>query len=172
MLPPRDVDIQAELMRIVHETLNTIGLPHFLVDGALIHIVRDGKLMPYNQDIDFACYAEEIRPMMAIIKRRFLSSGFDVRAYKKNTRISLYKHGELVSIQGYVLKGKFRYLKNKRIPARYFANKESVCFRGIEYDAPMVNKYLSWKYSDWKKPYDGNTKNKKYLNKRKLVGHV
>lgn len=171
MLPPRDTHVQLAVMEEAHAILDNVGLRHWLVDGALIHVVRDKKLKPYNQDIDYACYAEDIAPLSLELRKQFLLAGYAVRAKKRNTRLDCWKHGEMVSIQGYIGGGKFRWMKNKRIPARYFENDEIVEFNGVSYNAPMISKYLSWKYSNWKKPYKGDTKNKCYLNKKRLVGH-
>lgn len=170
LLPPRNVEVHAEIMAEAHHIMNMTCLYHLLVDGALVCIYRDGALLDHNQDIDFACYAEDIKPKMAELKYRFMNEGYDVRAFKDNTRLNAYKNGEAVSIQGYVKKGKFRYLKNKKIPDRYFVSSEELLFKGITYPVPMIEKYLSWKYSNWKKPYTGDTKNKCYLNKKRLVG--
>ncbi len=173
MLPPRNVKIQAEVLKESHAILDKAGLRHWLVDGTLIVIVRDKKLQPYNQDTDFACYAEDIQPIMKRLRKMFLEAGYTVRAYKNDTRLDTYKNGEMISVQGYVKKkGKFRWLKNKKIPERYFENEETIEFEGVTYRTPSINKYLKWKYTNWKVPYTGNTKNKCYLNKKKLVGHV
>jgi len=171
MLPPRNVDIQLELMEESHDIMDYIKLKHWLIDGALLCIYRDGKLLNHNQDIDWAVYSEDIQSRMTELKYMFLEEDYAVRAFKENTRLNAYKKGEMVSIQGYGLKKKhpgFRFMKKYCIPVEMFEKSELIEFNGFTYMAPAIELYLSRKYSNWKKEYSGDTKNKKYLNKKVL----
>lgn len=171
--PPRNVEVQEMLMRSVHEILNGFNIDHWLGGGELLCIYRDNRLLAHNQDIDFIVRSEEFAPLCNKIKSMCLKYGFDTRAFKNNTRLSLMWKEEMASIEGYSLKGKYRWLKNRRVPARYFEAEGLIAFNGQVYRCPSpVEKYLSWRYSNWKKEYSGNSKYRhKYINKRKLMGH-
>lgn len=171
MLPPRNVKIQQETMKEVYCEANT-HLDLWLVDGTLCTIYRDGKRQPYDQDTDFACRAEDLVEEIDALKDIFMARGYDVRAEKNNTRLNMWKNGEMVSLQGYVKKKKYpkyRFLKKNRVHVDYFEHENYLVFDGITYRVPWkIEKYLAMRYSNWKVPYTGNTKNKKYLNKRGL----
>lgn len=170
-MPPRNTVIQAEMMQKAHEILKKYGLKHWLSGGELVNIYRDGKLQPHNQDIDFACFAEDIIPLCNKLIKIFIQNGFDTRAIKNNSRLNVYYMNEHTSIQGFYLKGKYRWLKQRKIPAKYFSD-GMIAYNGIIYPClSPIEKYLSWRYLNWKKEYKGNTKKRnKYINKKKLMG--
>ncbi len=172
LLPPRDTFVQACMMENVSMYLDKVGFLHWLGGGELVCIFRDGKLLPHNQDIDFMCYAEDMKEACEDLKKYFLDKGYAVRASKGNTRLDVFKQGELVSLEGYVKKGKYRWLKNRKVPCRFFETPAYVSLNGMLYLAPgPIEEYLSWRYSNWKKEYSGDSKKRdKYINKKKLMG--
>jgi hypothetical protein len=167
---PRNVLTQEYLMQLVHSNLD---MKHWLADGALLCIYRNGRLLTHNRDVDILVDAKDIARQITELKRIFIKCGCAVRAMKQNTRLNVFYKGELVSIEGYERRGKFMVKKNRRVPVRYFGD-GTIEFNGVTYPClTPIEKFLSWRYLHWKNEYTGNpSKRTAYINKKKLMGKI
>lgn len=168
---------RAEIMEEVHNICAAAGLRHWLAMSALLGIYRDGHLLKRDEDVDFYCFSHELIPIIDMLSEKFMDAGYSVRCYRDKGRLLVFKDGEEAALMGHRTKGGKAYFKKRSIPVTYFSDTK-IEYNGVVYPCmgPTggsgysygIEKYLTWHYCNWKKPYYGNPEDRdNYMRKHK-----
>ncbi|MBB4823652.1 hypothetical protein HNO89_000872 [Sporosarcina luteola] len=147
------------------------GLAHFLDEknytyylnfGTLLGIVREGRLLPWDDDIDITVLAKDITDyaFRAEIQHFFKQYAIDAVFHMKVSDeelvgIDIDLESEIVlpftiSIDLARVKGEYIHLPIDKIPSQYFEQKDTIYLDGVPLFAPYPSKqYLTYVYNDW-----------------------
>ena len=167
-------------LRILHDVtieLENASIPYWLEGGTLLGIIRENRLLPWDNDMDISMYKIDQRKLLQImIKLFFKGYRLSIKHYRKD--IGPFRKGELRMIkvrnfEPFFRKGKVmldiflkRKIKNeyfwtvgvkspvlKSSPAEFYEELGWTEFNGKKY---MISKdykgYLTYRYGDWKTP--------------------
>ena len=144
-------------MQEVHWILNELNIDHWLYEGALLGIYRDGDFIPWDWDVDFLVYSEQLYPNIENLVKLLKKSGFKTKYVKdkKRPKVGISRNDEKISINGYFLnkKKKLRVRIPYRFPCELFDPGALIKFKKELYYCPEpIEKYLEMAYGDWKTP--------------------
>lgn len=161
------------------EILNTAGVSYFLDAGALLGLVRDGDLIPWDHDLDVYILATELPKLRSTyfkLRMRgwrvsedsimaFDGPGWrvgDLRSIKiRNRNMFFFGRGRIImdvillyKYEGYYWQGSMG--KIWRTPGHFFDRHDSVEFSGKSIHTPAnKEEYLTFLYGNWKEPDRG-----------------
>ncbi len=170
-----------EAYRMLHQVCRILeeeNIPYVLEAGTLLGIVRENRLLPWDNDVDLTISAQHAENLLRV-RKRFWKAGYvsklrkykwDIADIKKGSprilkiqtrKLFFFKKDSLLDI---FIKYKFdeEYLwivddKNpvlKKCPAAYYDQKTTYSFDGAYFYVPRNYKeYLAYHYGDeWKTP--------------------
>ncbi len=143
-------------------------IPYWLAFGTVLGFHREGEVIKNDSDIDFDCYAEDLKKVFKYIVRALKDKGYKVRYVKeyKKMKIAGRKGNVDVGIAGFRKKGKYRIRNKWRIPVKFFTNYDRIEYEGHKFRCHgPIESYLGWVYSDWKTPMKKKLGNKVYTKK-------
>jgi lipopolysaccharide cholinephosphotransferase len=175
------IQAQRTLLKVV-QLLDTAEIPYHLEGGTLLGIVRDGRLLPWDHDLDISIplsYASQFLQLRKALRK----IGLRMSVRKSQKSFGPIKEGEVSIIKikpivGYYITAVFpRYAdkvvvldvfmkatdeqhtywqaKNKvmRVDNTYYKGYDEVDFLGHKLKAPLnYEAYLTEKYGDWHIP--------------------
>lgn len=169
-----DHQLARDLLINVAKRLDDYQVPYFLEGGTLLGIVRDGDILPWDDDLDISIPAgHEKRAKKAL--RSLMLKGWRIdkrKLYKfelldqKGPRVFKIRdrsrgllnmgHSYLDIFVKYQQEG-FVYWQAKeklmRVEAEHYNDFEEVEFQGMKLKAPAnYHEYLTKKYGDWSTP--------------------
>jgi len=170
-LEGKNGEIGLKMLEDISIILNKHNIEFWLESGTLLGIVREGRLLPWDNDIDIAISEHSIEALLKVLPQ-ISNAGYRVRVrrfkqdsepFKKgvartikirNKKLFFFK-GE-VSFDIYVkFKKDKKYFyqcgtKKKSTDAKFFENLEEIEFNKIKYKVPNNYKaYLTNKYGNW-----------------------
>jgi phosphorylcholine metabolism protein LicD len=101
-----------EILKEIKEVFDAAGISYWLDCGTLLGAVREQRIIPWDNDIDFGVREEDWTKILSILsefkKRRFYIEVEDFRLPNSYTYklILLFRSGWFIGIQPYILKGK------------------------------------------------------------------
>lgn len=164
-------------LRIITDELDKHGIRYCLDGGTLLGIAREGRILPWDDDLDlfiagedaeklskchFALFRKGIRVSKDNVREDFgaLKTG-KLRMIKYTNRKRLIQRGPLVldAIVKYA-DDEFYYwsvgkgpVVNKKVPRHFYDNLTTIHFDGKDYPAPTeLDAYLTCRYGEWKIP--------------------
>lgn len=171
------IEITKSMLKGVCTILDELKIPYFVDNGTLLGIIRENRILPWDNDADISVDAEVAEKVFRN-RWRFWLKGYRtfVRRYKEDTQY--FKKGDLRIIKVQTMKGCFikehdilDIFVKKRVddiflwtvsrlapvvqtsPAKYYDNLTRIKFDDYDYLAPKDYKdYLSYRYGDWKTP--------------------
>ena len=173
----KNVDIAHKLLYDVTMELEKTGVSYWLEGGTLLGIIRENRLLPWDNDMDISMYIKDCWKLIKVaIKLFFKGYRISTRFYNRN--LGPFKKGEMRIIkvrnyEKYFKKGEVMldiFLKRKvekdyfwtvgikspvlkSSPAKYYDELDWTDFDGKKY---MISKdyegYLTYRYGDWKTP--------------------
>jgi tetratricopeptide (TPR) repeat protein len=156
-LPEKTLAGRSGLSVIVdlHRTLHSAGIPYFLAAGTALGIVRNGRPIDHDKDIDVGIFEEDWdRDSLIEIFRK--SSSFDVdTSHPKNSKVGLiHRGGANIDLFKFYREGNNIYhngvfVRWKNTP---FDIQEYALPSGQVYIPSNEDRYLTENYGDWKIP--------------------
>ena len=53
---------------IFDDCMNKFGIPHIFIFGGLLGLIRENRLLPFDDDVEFACFSKDHRKMKYVIE--------------------------------------------------------------------------------------------------------
>jgi len=166
-----------KMLDTVTSILDKHNIPYWLEGGTLLGVVRENRLLPWDNDVDISIYVDDLDKLMSILNK-FRFRGYyvrikkylsdeppfkqnDVRIVKIHNRQLLVAKGRLVV--DIFIKSKLedmyfwgvgvKKFVMKSVPAAFYEELISFHFNGKDYSIPKdYDGYLTYRYGDWKKP--------------------
>lgn len=144
--------------------LDSVGVPFFLILGTALGIVRDGKLIDWDKDIDIGVLVEHLTPVAGKLIGEFESFEFRVKPHTKPVgyirAMRLVRGLDKVDIAGFLRHAEERYSPSSLLgyslvyPARIMESYEEVAYLGRQWCVPCPSsEYLCLQYgSSWQRP--------------------
>lgn len=82
-----------KMMKHVSSVLDKVGIPYILEAGTLLGVVRENRLLPWDNDVDFTI-TKEYEDLLLKNKWRFILKGYYVRLKKYHRDMKYFKKGE------------------------------------------------------------------------------
>lgn len=165
------------LLETIDEACVNEGITHSLDGGTALGVVREGRLLPWDSDVDLALDAEDLPKLRRVAWRMFFK-GYRVRFRRATADIGPFKKGDvrLVKIwrrrfgfikgfalvdlflrktdgdKAYWLLGRNRLVLNS-MPKKFHTDLTPIEFNGRQYNVPAdTDEFLTFRYGDWKTP--------------------
>ena len=146
-----------------------LNIRYLLHGGVLLGAARQNDFIPWDWDVEFSVFTEEIITKKKILKSEIIKSDFAIIQY--NEKLSNFK----IDIKGKLSEKVTFYSilawthdknnncfrrKNYKIPERFIINMKKIKFFDKFHYAPHpISDYLTYSYGDWKKPLKTFNKN-------------
>lgn len=157
--------------------LEKYNIPYWLEGGTLLGIIRENRLLPWDNDLDIPIRSEDFDRLRRILPKFFYRGMIaKVREYKIDdppfqkgevrlikvyaTKYLFFKSPLVLDIfvkkklddQYYWVVGVKRRAK-KAVPARFYDELTTVQFNNKTYSIPkLTDEYLTYRYGDWRTP--------------------
>lgn len=151
-LRPRELGL-VELAAI----LDRLKVQYYLADGTLLGAVRDGDLIPWDDDVGLCMKHEDFQDRREALKEELIAHGFEVEeGSTRNPKLNIFKRSEKFELTSWRLRGRMRVRWGLKMPARFLEAPGLVTLRGRVYPSPSpVEDYLAHRYGDWQTPRVG-----------------
>lgn len=159
-IPPMNLEDAERLLAEAKAVFDEFGVVFFLRQGTCLGAVRDGRLIPWDDDLDlgsiigFHRFDEAmIEPVAEALRDRDAYVQVDAQALY--TSVKIFKYEIRIDWQCYrVIDGTIAHYPGVPFPARLFEKLEPVPFLGDDYLVPSPpDEYLRFKYGpDWRTP--------------------
>lgn len=181
-----------KMLRDVCSILDEVQIPYTLEGGTLLGIIRENRLLPWDNDMDLTISDEYLGKLIKI-RWKFWMAGYRTRIRRSKKEMPHFPKGSvrLVKIQTrrFLLKGisLLDIFVKKKVEDKYFWTvgiKSPVLksaphhfydeltkyeFDGFKYSVPEKHEeYLCYRYGDWRTPvkeYDFKKDDKAIVNK-------
>ena len=159
-IPPMDLGDAERLLREAKSIFDAHEITFFLRQGTCLGAVRDGALIPWDDDLDLGSIigrhgltADRIEPVAAAFRAN--DCHVEVAHEGLYTSVRIFKYRIRIDWQCYrVLQGTIAHYPGVPFPARLFDDLSELPFLGETYLVPSpVEEYLELKYgADWVTP--------------------
>ncbi len=152
-----------KLLKVSISIFEKYKLHYWLDFGALLGIIRDGKVMSYDHDVDFGIFLYDL-PILKKAQKYFRKEGYDIRFDQGWPKIwdrysaigEIWLWNEPLS-DGYLKISNWHVpdrVEALKIPKPFFKNLPSIEWEGIQIKIPNnVEQYLEFRYGfGWRKP--------------------
>ncbi len=159
--------VYLDMILEVDSILKECKVPYWLAFGTVLGFHREGEVIKNDSDIDFDCYAKDLKKNFTRIARALKDKGYKVRHIKEYNKIKIAgRKGKIdIGIAGFRKRGKYRIRNKWRIPAKYFGN-GTIEYEGQRFRCHSpIEGYLEWVYSNWKTPMKKKLGNRLYTKK-------
>lgn len=163
--------IARKMLKDVTNFLDINGIEYWLEGGTLLGVIRENRLLPWDNDIDISVTEVHYHKLISIIKElpyrvRFRTFEKDDSPFKSGVnRLIKIRNRKLIFLKGEVcleifikFKSNNEYFwqvgnKKKSAPAHYYESLVKYPFDDKEYLVPkQYEDYLTYRYGDWKTP--------------------
>jgi len=166
-----------KMLRKVCGILDDHNIPYILEGGTLLGIVRENRLLPWDNDLDLTIAEKDMEKILNL-KRKFWWAGYKIRIRKSREEMPHFPIGSIRLIK--IKKKKFFFASGvglmdifvkkklndkyywlvgprdhvlKSVPSHFYENYTTINFEGYDYSIPAEYKdYLTYRYGDWSKP--------------------
>ncbi len=153
---PMNQEIMWENLIKFKEVMDKYKIPFILIFGGLLGLVRDGKLIDTDDDIDVACLSEDHKNILPVVEE-LLANGFYIPEKNESPLHDHFfiRNGEKIEIWWFdKLDGERIYDQVVRYPEEHFEHPETFSHLGINWLVPKNAKdFLEITYgSTWNIP--------------------
>ncbi len=167
-------DIALEILKEVTDVLDKNGIEYWLEGGTLLGVVRENRLLPWDNDMDISIKEDYYDKFIEILPQlNKLNRSVRVRKFTKDNEPFQKGVSRIVKVRNkkmYFFKGevtldifiKFKkddeYFwqvgkKKKSVPSYFYDELIEYAFDGKQYLIPKAYEaYLTFRYGDWKIP--------------------
>ena len=159
-IPPLDIADAEQFMREAKATFDEHGVVFFLRQGTCLGAVRDGALIPWDDDLDLGSiiglhgFSEAmIEPVVETLRAR--GCYVEVNHEGLYTAVKIFKYQIRIDWQCYrVVEGTIAHYPGVPFPVSLFEELDPIEFIGDQYLVPSPpDEYLTFKYGpDWRTP--------------------
>jgi len=161
----------------VTRLLGKIGVRYGLDGGTLLGIVREDRLLPWDDDMDLFVPEDQLPRLQARLYR-FRMAGYKVSVCRARSSLGAIRSGSvrLIKIRSrkylfwrgdllidlfikYASGDRYEWIvgdKNavhKSVDGRFYRSLRTLAFRGVEYTVPAeTDAYLAARYGEWRTP--------------------
>jgi len=163
-----------KICKILDET----NIKYFLDTGILLGAVRHNGFIPWDWDVELSVFSDEAYYKIEILIDKLNDKGFKIeKYYKELSRLKIDFTGRLeAEANKYTIQGwnhdkikKIFWRNSYRNPEHFFINMKKIkLFDRYHYAPYPLEKYLEFKYGNWKKPLQ--TSNKYLYMKKEFSG--
>ena len=180
--------IALQMLKDITDLLDKNNIEYWLEGGTLLGIIRENRLLPWDNDMDISIKEEEYSKLLDIIKKLNYIVWFKEfdkddapfekgkkRLIKIRNRKFLFFRGEVALDIFIKFKKDNEYFwqvgkKKKSVDAKYYEELIKYSFDSKEYLVPkLYEEYLTYRYGDWKTPVkEWNT----YIDDKAIKGDI
>lgn len=177
-LNKKNTFIANKMLEDVTSIFDEYNIKYVLTAGTLLGIVREGRLLPWDKDVDLRVFRQDVERLFSVVPKikkagymvRFRYQSRDDFPLKLNeVRILKIYSKKYFLFKGEVMMDCFiatrhrdqyvwscgglkRYTK-KAVPVKYYDSLDTLHFNGKDYFIPSDKyEYLELRYGDWKTP--------------------
>lgn len=144
-----------DAFRHAAKTLDEAGVTWWLSDGSVLGAVREGRLLPWDPDVDLGVWHGD----MPAVRAAFLAAGWPLKrdlpgqlwAVRSGVKVDLHGHERIGDAVSYELaRGRLAY----QFPGRLFDRFTPIEIHGVKAQVPAPpHDYLAAHYgTDWRTP--------------------
>ncbi len=153
---PMNHKVMWDNMIVFKESMDKHNIPFVIIFGGLLGLIREGKLIDWDDDIDLFCFSEDHRRIEPVVKE-LESKGFYI---PNKNECPMHDHffireGEKIEIWWFdSLDGERVYDQVVRYPKEYLEKTETYNHKGVDWLIPSKPKeFLELTYGPkWKIP--------------------
>lgn len=168
--------IAKKMLRKVCRILDKNKIPYVLEGGTLLGIVRENRLLPWDNDLDLTITEQDMDRILNL-KRKFWWAGYKIRLVKSKEEMPHFPKGSVrlikIKIKKYFfatgiglmdifvkkkIDNKYYWIVGqnnhvlKSVPCYFYENSTRYNFEGYEYSIPAdFENYLTYRYGEWRK---------------------
>ncbi|MBP7885844.1 MAG: LicD family protein [Candidatus Marinimicrobia bacterium] len=157
--------------------LEKYNIPYWLEGGTLLGIIRENRLLPWDNDLDISIRSEDFDRLRRILPK-FFYRGMIAKVREHKIDDPPFQKGEVRLIKVYATKYLFfksplvldifvkkklddqyywvvgvKRRAKKAVPARFYDELTTVQFNNKTYSIPkLTDEYLTYRYGDWRTP--------------------
>lgn len=165
-----------KMLRKVCSILDKYKIPYVLEGGTLLGIVRENRLLPWDNDLDITITEQDMDRVLNL-RWKFWWAGYKIRMRKSKEEMPHFPKGSVRLIKIKTKKYFFAsgiglmdiFVKKKiddkyywivgphnhvlkSVPCSFYENFARYNFEGYDYSVPAEYKeYLTYRYGDWRK---------------------
>ena len=165
-----------KMLRSVCGILDKNNIPYVLEGGTLLGIVRENRLLPWDNDLDLTIIEQDMDNVLKF-KRQLWWAGYKIRPRKSKKKMPHFPIGSIrllkIKKKNYIfasgvglmdifvkkkIDDKYYWIVGphdhvlKSVPSNFYENLSRYNFEGYYYSVPAdYEDYLSCRYGDWRK---------------------
>jgi len=165
---PATKDVALNTLLTLADLFNKNNITYFVDNGTLLGLIREGDLLPWDDDIDITAFREDYLKILNVIKSNFLTSDQKIKwalnlVYDKNKDpliIQLYFETNSEEYRNFIIDINLLRVENgvaiqnlTYSPIYYFLKNDIIRMFDIDISVPYdYISYLEHHYGDWRKP--------------------
>lgn len=167
----KTMELARRTLLFIIDLFEANDITYFIDHGTLLGIVRDGDIIPWDDDIDFSVYSDDLDKLIVCLRESI--SRFPMNeelkweaniSYKRNGLLDsieiIFNHNNDVGIKYFSIsitpnyfEDGFAYQSVSYAPERFFKSVQHINYMGRMVSVPYdYEEYLEFHYGDWKKP--------------------
>tara|TARA_R110000824_G_scaffold126115_5_gene285518 strand:- start:745 stop:1344 length:600 start_codon:yes stop_codon:yes gene_type:complete len=152
-----DFNQRIESLKDVSKVSDKIGFKIYFANGVLLGAYRNNDFIPWDDDIDFDCLAEDFTDVCDTAQEEFINLGYIARLnrHQNKAKLNIYKNLEKITFAAlYDLNEEYYFRYKHKWPKKLYKNSETFTFKGMQFMVPSpIEDYLRHVYGDdWSVP--------------------